>query len=76
MAGRLDRTEIGAPGLEVCHRFGDVFDSGDDRWHQIRVEGVEDGRPTRVMMKRGGNPGANCGRATPAARAWSQEAER
>ncbi len=43
--GRVDRTRIDSLGLEVGRSFGYWFDFGDDWWHQINVEAVEDEVP-------------------------------
>ena len=44
-AGRGDRTSIESLGLEVGRSFGYWFDFGDDWWHQINVEAIEDEVP-------------------------------
>ena len=44
-AGRVDRTRIDSLGLEVGRSFGYWFDFGDDWWHQINVEAIEDKVP-------------------------------
>ena len=44
-AGRVDRTRIDSLGLEVGRSFGYWFDFGDDWWHQINVEAIEDEVP-------------------------------
>src|SRR4029077_15624588 len=43
--GRVDRTRIDSLGLEVGQSFGYWFDFGDDWWHQINVERIEDEVP-------------------------------
>jgi hypothetical protein len=43
--GRVDTTTIAALGLKVGDRFGYWFDFGDDWWHQINVEGIDDRVP-------------------------------
>lgn len=44
-AGRVDQTTLDALGLKVGRRFGYWFDFGDDWWHQINVEAIEDKAP-------------------------------
>jgi hypothetical protein len=41
-AGRVDQTSIESLGLKVGQSFGYWFDFGDDWWHQINVEAIED----------------------------------
>jgi len=59
-AGRVDTTTIGSLGLKVGDRFGYWFDFGDDWWHQINVEAVEDkvpkGKFPKVTKKVGKSP--------------------
>jgi hypothetical protein len=59
-AGRVDRTSIESLGLKVGDRFGYWFDFGDDWWHQINVEGIEDrvprGKFPQVTARVGENP--------------------
>jgi hypothetical protein len=43
--GRVDQTRIESLGLEVGRSFGYWFDFGDDWWHQINVEAIEDEVP-------------------------------
>ena len=50
-AGRVDTTTIDSLGLKVGDRFGYWFDFGDDWWHQINVEGVEDKVPRGKFPK-------------------------
>ena len=52
MAGWVDKSTIDSlePG-EVGDRFGYWFDFGDDWWHQINVEGVEDKVPRGKFPK-------------------------
>jgi hypothetical protein len=50
-AGRVDKTTIESLGLKVGDPFGYWFDFGDDWWHQINVEGVEDKVPTSKLPK-------------------------
>jgi hypothetical protein len=50
-AGRVDTTTIGSLGLKVGDRFGYWFDFGDDWWHQINVENVEDKVPRGKFPK-------------------------
>jgi hypothetical protein len=44
-AGRVDRTTIDSLGLEVGGAFGYWFDFGDDWWHQINVEAIDEKVP-------------------------------
>ena len=59
-AGRVDTTTIESLGLEVGRSFGYWFDFGDDWWHQINVERVEDKVPSgkfpKVTKRVGKNP--------------------
>jgi hypothetical protein len=59
-AGRVDQTTMDSLGLEVGDRFGYWFDFGDDWWHQINVEGIEDrvprGKYPRVTRRKGRSP--------------------
>ncbi len=59
-AGRVDTTTIASLELKVGDRFGYWFDFGDDWWHQINVEGVEDrvprGKFPRVKKREGKSP--------------------
>jgi hypothetical protein len=41
-AGRVDQTTIDSLALTVDQPFGYWFDFGDDWWHQIDVESIED----------------------------------
>jgi Plasmid pRiA4b ORF-3-like protein len=50
-AGRVDRTDIDSLGLEVGRSFGYWFDFGDDWWHQINVEAIEDKVPAGKFPK-------------------------
>jgi hypothetical protein len=50
-AGRVDKTTIESLGLKVGDRFGYWFDFGDDWWHQIDVEGIEDEVPKAKFPK-------------------------
>jgi hypothetical protein len=58
--GRVDRTRIDSLGLEVGRSFGYWFDFGDDWWHQIDVEAIEDEAPAgkfpRVTKRVGKSP--------------------
>jgi hypothetical protein len=49
--GRVDKTTIESLGLKVGDRFGYWFDFGDDWWHQINVEGIEDKVPRGKFPK-------------------------
>jgi hypothetical protein len=59
-AGRVDQTTLDSLGLKEGDRFGYWFDFGDDWWHQINVEGVEDkvprGKYPRITKKVGKSP--------------------
>src|SRR4051812_9852773 len=59
-AGRVDTTTIESLGLKVDDRFGYWFDFGDDWWHQVNVEAVEDkvprGKLPRVTKRVGKSP--------------------
>jgi hypothetical protein len=59
-AGRVDTTTIASLDLKVGDRFGYWFDFGDDWWHQINVEAVEDkvprGKVPKVTKKVGKSP--------------------
>jgi hypothetical protein len=49
--GRVDTTTIAGLGLKVGDRFGYWFDFGDDWWHQINVEAVEEKVPRGKFPK-------------------------
>src|SRR3954454_24042448 len=59
-AGRVDQTSIESLGLEVGRSFGYWFDFGDDWWHQINVEAIEDmvpgGKFPKVIKRVGKSP--------------------
>ncbi len=50
-AGYVDTTTIASLGLKVGDRFGYWFDFGDDWWHQINVEAIEDKVPRGKLPK-------------------------
>jgi hypothetical protein len=50
-AGQVDKTTLDSLGLKVGDRFGYWFDFGDDWWHQINVEAVEDKLPKGKFPK-------------------------
>jgi pRiA4b ORF-3-like protein len=50
-AGRVDQTRIDSLGLKVGQSFGYWFDFGDDWWHQINVEAIEDKAPSGKFPK-------------------------
>jgi len=50
-AGRVDQTRIDALGLQVGRSFGYWFDFGDDWWHQIDVEAIEETSPQGKFPK-------------------------
>jgi hypothetical protein len=58
--GRVDQTTIGSLDLKVDDRFGYWFDFGDDWWHQINVEAIDDkvpeGKFPRVTKQEGKSP--------------------
>jgi hypothetical protein len=60
VAGRVDQATLHSLGLKEGDRFGYWFDFGDDWWHQINVEGVQDKIPTgrypRITKKVGQSP--------------------
>jgi hypothetical protein len=49
--GRVDQTTLDSLGLKVGDRFGCWFDFGDDWWHQINVEAIEDKVPRGKFPK-------------------------
>lgn len=59
-AGRVDRTTLDSLGLTTESQFGYWFDFGDDWWHQITVEGIEDkvprGKLPKVIKRVGKSP--------------------
>ncbi len=59
-AGRVDTTTIAGLKLKIGDRFGYWFDFGDDWWHQINVEGVEEkvprGKFPKVIKRTGKSP--------------------
>ena len=59
-AGRVDQATIESLGLTVGDRFGYCFDFGDDWWHQINVEAIEDkvprGKFPKVTKREGNSP--------------------
>jgi hypothetical protein len=60
IAGLVSKTTIESLGLKKDDRFGYWFDFGDDWWHQINVEGVEDqvpkGKYPKVTKRVGKSP--------------------
>jgi hypothetical protein len=56
----VDQTTIESLGLKVGDRYGYWFDFGDDWWHQINVEAVEDkvsrGKFPKVTKREGKSP--------------------
>src|SRR5712691_7914286 len=58
--GCVDATAMASLGLKVGDRFGYWFDFGDDWWHQINVEAVEDkvprGKYPKVTKRVGDSP--------------------
>ncbi len=59
-AGKVDKTTLDSLGLKVGSQFGYWFDFGDDWWHQINIEGVEDtvprGKFPKVIKRVGKSP--------------------
>ncbi len=59
-AGRTEQTTLDSLGLKVGSRFGYWFDFGDDWWHQINVEAIEEnvppGRYPKVIKRIGADP--------------------
>lgn len=59
-AGRVDRTPLNALGLEVGDRFAYWIDCGDDWWHRIDVQKIEDKVPRgtypKITKRVGDNP--------------------
>ncbi len=59
-AGRVDQTTVDSLNLKVGDRFGYWFDFGDDWWHQINVEAIEEKAPSgklpRVTKRVGKSP--------------------
>ncbi len=59
-AGQVDKTTIESLKLKVGDRFGYWFDFGDDWWHQINVEAIDDevprGKFPKVTRKEGKSP--------------------
>jgi hypothetical protein len=50
-AGRVDTTTLASLSLKAGDQFGYWFDFGDDWWHQINVEAVEDRVPRGKFPK-------------------------
>jgi hypothetical protein len=50
-AGRVDEATLNSLGLEEGRSFGYWFDFGDDWWHQINVEAIDDKVPTGKFPK-------------------------
>ncbi len=59
-SGRVDQATLDSLGLKEGDRFGYWFDFGDDWWHQVNVEAVEEkparGKFPRVTKKVGQSP--------------------
>jgi hypothetical protein len=59
-AGDVKRTTIGSLGLKIGEAFGYWFDFGDDWWHQINVEAIEEkvgrGKFPKVIKRIGKSP--------------------
>lgn len=60
IAGRVDDTTIESLNLKVGSRFGYWFDFGEDWWHQINVEAIDDkvakGKFPKVTKRTGKSP--------------------
>jgi hypothetical protein len=60
VAGRVDEATLDSEGLQEGGPFGYWFDFGDDWWHQVNVEAVEEtpgrGKYPRVAKKLGKSP--------------------
>ena len=50
-AGRVDEATLDTLDLEEGRSFGYWFDFGDDWWHQINVEAIDDKVPTGKFPK-------------------------
>ena len=50
-AGQVDQARIDSLGLSVGQAFGYWFDFGDDWWHQINVEAIEEKAPKGKFPK-------------------------
>lgn len=50
-AGRVDQTRIDSLGLKPGQRFHYWFDFGDDWWHQITVEAIDEKAPKGKFPK-------------------------
>jgi len=59
-AGLVTETTIESLAMKVDDRFGYWFDFGDDWWHQINIEGIEEkvakGKYPKVTKKVGKSP--------------------
>jgi hypothetical protein len=59
-AGRVDEATLDSLGLKEGDCFGYWFDFGDDWWHQVNVEGIEEkagrGKYPRVAKRVGKSP--------------------
>jgi hypothetical protein len=59
-AGDVTRTTIGSLGLKIDDALGYWFDFGDDWWHQINVEAIEEkverGKFPKVIKRIGASP--------------------
>ena len=49
--GLVDETTIDSLNLKICRSFGYWFDFGDDWWHQINVESIDDDIPKGKFPK-------------------------
>jgi hypothetical protein len=50
-AGRTDATAVGSLQLKKDDAFGYLFDFGDDWWHQINVNAIDDAAPKGTFPK-------------------------
>jgi hypothetical protein len=59
-AGLVTDTALDSLGLEVGRSFGYWFDFGDDWWHQVNVEAIEESVPAgkypKVIKREGKSP--------------------
>ena len=59
-AGDVEHTTIGSLGLKEGEAFGYWFDFGDDWWHQINVEAIDEkigrGKYPKIIKRVGESP--------------------
>lgn len=60
VAGLVNETTLDSLGLEVGRSFGYWFDFGDDWWHQVNIEAIDDevpkGKYPKVTKRVGKSP--------------------